>query len=305
MSRHLSGAAPPRATVAAIAGVALAAWLAFLAGAAQGIGTAERDALFSPSVPVWTQSMLPARDTPFATPWSPSSALGRASIAVALGRRTALRDFGAATSAAAVAAFGVWLIRSGVPRFPALLTMLAMAAGATFWERGVSWMPDALSPLLALIAASAGGRWSITPRPALAATAILAAALALAEDPAWLVCIPAVALWLWHRAPSDRLRRVALGGLAAAAACAALPVAATAAVGHRLPWATWLGIQPPGVAALWRHAATGTPRRRLANWPRHSSESSRRSARCSSWLDSSSSGASARSAAPWRRSWLA
>ena len=253
MSRQLGVAAPPRAAIAAIAAVGLAAWLAFVAGGARGIGTTEREVVFSPAVSAWTQSMLPALDIPFSTPWSLSSLTGRGAIAVALGRRTALRDAAAATSALALVVF--WLAGSGVPPFPLLLTMLAVAAGATFWGRGVAWTCDALSPLLALMAVWAGRHWLNTSRPVHAATTVVCAALALAEDPAWLACVPAVAVLLGYRLPPGRRRWGALVALAAATAFAVAPIVATAAVAQRMEWATLAGTMPPGAGALWALAA--------------------------------------------------
>lgn len=257
MSFHRGAAAPTWAARAAFAAVGLAAWLAYLSGGALGIGTSERDYLFSPADTSWGQSVVPALDTPFAVPWSPSALASRGSIAIALGRRSALRDFAAASSALAVVAFGVWLTGAGVPRYPALITMLAMAAGSTFWWRGTSWTSDALSPALALVAAWAGWRWLRTPGPILAGLAVLAAALALVEDPAWVACVPAVMVFLWGQWSSRGQRIGVIAATAAAFACAMLSVIAKAAVAQRMPWAQLLGVEPPGALALWRHIQLG------------------------------------------------
>ncbi len=242
---------------AAIAAVGLAAWLAYLSGGALGIGTSDRDYLFSPADSPWAQSMLPALDTPFAAPWTPSALAGRASMAIALGRRTALRDFAAATSALAIVAFGFWLSGAGVPRYSVLITMFAMGASSTSWWRGVHWTPDALSPALALLAAWAGWRWLHKPHPIMAGTAALSAALALAEDPAWLACLPGVVALVWSRLRSHAHRLGALAVIAAAGACAVLPVLARAAVARSLSWPSLVEVEPLGAIALWIQPAMG------------------------------------------------
>ncbi len=247
--------APTWGARAAIVTVGLAAWLAYLSAGALGVGTSERDYLFSPADTPWAQTLLPALDIPFGVPWSSSVLAARGSMAIALGRRTALRDFAAAASALATVAFGVWLIGAGVAPFPVLITMFAMAASSTFWWRGVSWTPDALSPALALLAAWAGWRWLHAPHPFLAGTAVLTAALALAEDPAWLACLPGVVALLWGRLPSRAHRLGAIAVIAAAGACAMLPVLAKAAVARRMPWASLVRVEPPGAIALWIQSA--------------------------------------------------
>ena len=159
MPLHLAAPAPRWASRAVIAAVGLAACLTYLSGAALGIGTSDRDHVFVPADPPSAQSLLPALDTPYVVAWSPSSLAGRGSIAIAKGRRTALRDFAAVASALAIVALGMWLSTAGVPWYPALFAMLAMGASATFWWRGIYWSADALSPALALTAAWAGWRW--------------------------------------------------------------------------------------------------------------------------------------------------
>ncbi|MDO8677007.1 MAG: hypothetical protein Q7R30_00355 [Acidobacteriota bacterium] len=226
MPLHLAARAPRWASRAVIAAVGLAAGLTYLSGAALGIGTADRDHIFSPADAPWAQSLLPALETPFAVPWSPSSVAGRGSIAIAKGRRTALRDFAAIAAGFAIVAFGAWLSAAGVPLYSVLFAMLAMGASATFWWRGIYWSADALSPALALLAAWAGGRWLQSPRAIFAIVAVSAAVLALAEDASWLACLPGVALLFWSRVP-DRTNRVrTLAAIAVAAASATLPLLA-------------------------------------------------------------------------------
>ena len=224
--------------------------LVFLAGAAGGVGTAERDYRFSPTDPPWAQSMLPALDSPYAAPWSPSALAGRAAMAIALGRRTALRDLAAVASAAAVTVLGLCLLGSGLPLLPVLIAMIGMAAGSTFWWRGVSWTSDALAPAFVLCAAWAGWRWTVTGRPVLGGAAGVAAALAIVEDPAWLACLPAAVLFLWQRGTARAHRVAMLAASAMVGACAIWPILARTAVARRASWAALSGVEPPGPFAL-------------------------------------------------------
>ena len=234
MPLQLAASAPRWAWRAVIAGAGLAFYLAYLYGAALGIGTADRDHVFSPADAPLAQTSLPALDTPYAVAWSPSSLAGRGSIAIAKGRRTALRDFAAVATVLAIITFGLWLRAAGVPLYSVLFAMLAMGASSTFWWRGIYWEADALSPALALTAAWATWRWlqsidkpkGLSPpkRAVFAVIAAVSAGLALAEDPAWLACLPAVALLIWNRVPSGAGRFGALAAIGASAACAALAV---------------------------------------------------------------------------------
>ena len=253
----LAAPAPRWALRAVIAAVGLVAYLAYMSGAALGIGTSDRDQVFSPADAPWAQSMLPALETPFAVPWSPSSLAARGSIAIALGRRTAVRDLAAVATGLAIVFFGVWLTTAGVPLYSVLFAMLAMGASATFWWRGIYWMPDALSPALALTAAWAGSRWLQAPRITLALIAVIAAALALAEDPSWLACLPAAAVLWWSRLDNASTRIRAIAALAVVAAAATLPVLAKAVVARQLPWAQLLGVEPPFALALWSQHILG------------------------------------------------
>ncbi len=241
----------------------------YLSGAALGIGTADRDHVFSPADAPWAQSLLPALDTPYTVAWSPSSLSGRAAIAIAKGRRTAARDFAAVATTLAIVAFGAWLNAAGVPLYAALFAMLAMGTSATFWWRGIYWMPDTLSPALALTAAWAGWRWLSTfapnastpsrgatpdkqaPRALPALVAVIALVLAMAEDPAWLACLPGVALLVWTRVPERASRVRAMLAIGISAASAMLPIVTRAAVAGRMPWAQLVGAEPPGAIALW------------------------------------------------------
>jgi hypothetical protein len=246
MPLHLAAPAPRWASRAAIAAVGLTAYLLYVSGAALGIGTSDRDHVFSPSDDPRAQSLLTARDTPYAVPWSPSSLAGRGSIAVAKGRRTALRDFAAVATALAIVIFGVWLRAAGLPLYAVLFAMLAMGASSTFWWRGIYWSFDALSPVLALTAAWAGWRWisafaqgastsapgatadksadKHSSRRLFAGVAVVAAALALAEDPSWLACLPAAAVLLWTRLDTVTTRVGGLAAIGGVAACATLPL---------------------------------------------------------------------------------
>ena len=283
MPLHLAAHPPRWASRAVIAAVGLALYLAYLSGAALGIGTADRDHVFSPADAPWAQSLLPALDTPYTVAWSPSSLAGRASIAIAKSRRTAVRDFAAIATALAIVAFGAWLNAAGVPLYAVLFAMLAMGASATFWWRGIYWMPDALSPALALTAAWAGWRWLSTfapnastsapgastfagdastfardatadkqpPRALMALVAVIALVLAIAEDPAWLACLPGVALLVWTRVPDRAGRLSAMAAIGVSAAGAMLPIVTRAAVAERTPWAQMVGAEPPRAMALW------------------------------------------------------
>ncbi len=226
MSFQTDDTAPAWTSRAAIAAVGVVVLLTFLSGASDGIGTADRDYSFSPADQPSAQLLLPALDTPYASPWSPSSLAGRGAMAIASGRRTAPRDLAGVTTAAAIVMLGLWLTSAGVPLFPVLLTMLAMAAGSTIWWRGIYWTGDSLSPLFAMTAAWAAWRGLQTPRRIFAVAAVVAAALAMSEDPAWLACVPAALVFAWNHRPSPRDRTISVAAGIAIAACAVLPVLA-------------------------------------------------------------------------------
>ena len=154
--------APPWAARAVLAAVGVIACVAYLAGGRLDIGTAAFDRVFAPVDRADAQVRLPALDVPFDHAPTASTATARLSLAVARGRRTALRDLAAAAGAAAIVAFGAWLRAAGVPVFSIALAMMSMASSATFWWRGVSWNGDALSPALALLAGWSLWRWLST-----------------------------------------------------------------------------------------------------------------------------------------------
>jgi hypothetical protein len=192
-----------------LTGVAI--WVALLAAAAQGVGTSERDYWFSPLDRPAAQSLVAALDSPMTRAWSPSSMAARGSIAIASGRRSAPRDLAAAATALALGLMGGWLLALGVPRFPVVLVMLAMAAGSTFWWRGVYWTTDTLAPALAVGAAWAATAWLATRRDLFLAVSVVTGSLAVVDDPSWLACLPAIANFLYPRAtePRDRTRGLA------------------------------------------------------------------------------------------------
>ena len=229
--------------------------MAYLAGGARGIGTSARDPVFSAADPAWTQAMVPAVDVPLVVPPTVSTLAARGSLAVALGRRTAIRDLAAISAALAVAAFGAWLIVSGTPVLPATLAVLAMGAGPTFWSRAVAWSPDALAPALAILSAWLVRRWLHTGGALNAAIASAAAALAIAEDPAWLALLPGVAAFAWQRLDSRRARWRALLAIAAASIALVWFLASRVMVAHGLSWPALVGEAVPGPVALWFHSA--------------------------------------------------
>lgn len=226
MSFQPDNAAPAWTSRAAIAAVGIAVLLAFLSGASEGLGTADRDYSFSPTDQPSAQLLFAALDTPYASPWSPSSLAGRGAMAIASGRRTAPRDLAGVATAAAVVMLGLWLTSAGVPLFPVLFIMLGMAAGSTLWWRGIYWTGDSLSPLFAMTAAWATWRGLQTHRQIFAIAAVVAAALAMSEDPGWLACLPAALMFVWNQRPSPRDRAMSIATGLAIAACAVLPVLA-------------------------------------------------------------------------------
>ena len=194
--------------------------------------------------------MLPALDLPTGVPLSASALAARGSIAIASGRGGAARDFAAVASALAIAAFGAWLLAMRLPVFPAALAMVGMSASVMSWNRGLAWRPDALSPALALLAAWCVWRTLESRRRGYAAIAIVAGALAVSEDAAWLAVLPGVAVLIWQRfGPGQRAR--AIGIIAALVAAAAWPFVTRAIVARELPWAMLIGEAPPEALALW------------------------------------------------------
>jgi hypothetical protein len=164
-----------------VAATAIVLCLAYLAGGARGIAISERDRVFSPADAAETQLRLPARDVPIGNPPTLSNLTGRGSLAVALGRRTALRDAAAVIAALTAAVFGLWLRVLGLPIAIVVMAMLGMGAGATLWGRGIAWSFDALVPLLIVLAAWAAQRWRRTGRRLFAVAAIGSALAAVVE----------------------------------------------------------------------------------------------------------------------------
>lgn len=164
-----------------LAATAVALCLAYLGGGARGIGVTDRDRVFSPADAAALQLELPARDVPVANAPTVSNLIGRASLAIALGRRTALRDLAAVATALAIAVIGAWWLALGVDASIACLTMLCMAVGATFWGRGIAWTHDALAPLLMALAVLAGTQWFRRRRRRDAAVALALAVAAMID----------------------------------------------------------------------------------------------------------------------------
>jgi len=161
------------------AGIAIC--LAYLSGGARGIGFADRDLVFSPAVDPNVQLGAPAADVPIGAPATFSSLGARGSLSVALGRRSAVRDFAAVSAAAAAVAFAAALHAAGHPAVVAVIAMLGMGVGETLWFRGTTYTGDALFPLLFLIAVWAALRWRETHGKPLAWLSAAGAAIAVVD----------------------------------------------------------------------------------------------------------------------------
>lgn len=223
--------------------------IAYLSGAASGIGTADHDHAFSFADGVWAQTLASALDTPKGP--SPSALGARAAMAVAKGRRTAPRDAAAVAAAATSLVFGLWLVEAGIAPLAAVLAVLAMALGPAFWWRGVSWTHDSMAPLCAVTAVWAAWRWHRDGRLAQAAVGLAAAAMAIIDDPAWAACLPAATAFFWPDATLRRRVGLVVVGLVLAA-CAVLPVVDVASRAAGAPWAAVLGAPAPNAWALLR-----------------------------------------------------
>jgi hypothetical protein len=132
---------------ALIIAIGVIACIVYLDAGRRDVGTSAFDVTFSPAMPASTQLEMSRRDVP-GDSFTVSNAVARASMAVARGRRTALRDLAAVSSAAAIAVFGLCLRAAGLPLFPVALTLLAMMMSQTFWWRGVYWSGDVLRPAI-------------------------------------------------------------------------------------------------------------------------------------------------------------
>jgi hypothetical protein len=159
----------------------LAICLAYLSGGARGIGFADREYVFSPAVDPKVQLGAPAVDVPIGAPTTLTSLGARGSLAVALGRRSAVRDFAAVSAAAAAVAFAAALHAAGHPAVVAVIAMLGIGFGETLWFRGTTYTGDALFPLLFLVAVWAALRWRVTLRKPLAWLSATCAALAVVD----------------------------------------------------------------------------------------------------------------------------
>ena len=164
-----------------IAAAAIAICLAYLAGGARGVGAGMRDYVFSPAVDPQVQRDVGAADVPLGAPPTLSAVAARGSLAVALGRRSALRDFAAISAAVALAIFAAALYAAGLPPFASAIATIGLGLGDTFWWRGTTYTADALFPALALLAVWAGLRWRATSRRLMMFIAMVAAVAAIVD----------------------------------------------------------------------------------------------------------------------------
>jgi hypothetical protein len=161
--------------------VGIAICVAYLAAGARGLGAEDRDYVFSPADDPRSQIDVPAFDVPLGAPPTISALAGRGSLAVALGRRSALRDFAAVSTALTVAVFGAALIAAGLPLLPVMAATVGMAFGGSLWSRGIAYSTDALAPALILLALWLGLRWRARRHRWIAALAIACGVLAMAD----------------------------------------------------------------------------------------------------------------------------
>jgi len=213
--------------------IGLVAWAAYSAGGTRGIGAADRDHVFSIADAPEVQRQVPERDVPVGAPPTLSVMAARGSLAIALGRRGAIRDLAAVATAVTVVIFGLWLKAAHVAVFPIVLTIIAMAMSASFWSRGTAWSNDALSAALMLLAALALSRWPASRSRPLAVVGIIAGAAAILEDPYWIATLPGVLAILWRALASHDRLRTAVG----VAAVAVLAFSASTMLTGASPWA--------------------------------------------------------------------
>ena len=169
---------PVRFVIAAAAAVVL---LAYLAGAARGIGSGDRDVVFSPSVDAPAQLNAGASSVPVGGSTTLSALVARGSLAVALGRRSAIRDFAAVSTALAAATFGAILYSAGCPAIVAIVAMLGISFGDTFWWRGITYTADTMFPLLFLLSIWTALRWQVTRRRAMALLSVISGVFAIVD----------------------------------------------------------------------------------------------------------------------------
>ena len=155
--------------------------IAYLAGGARSIGAGARDVVFSPAMAPAAQLTATAADVAVGARSTPSSVVARGSIAIAKGRRSAVRDFAAVSAAAAAIAFAALLHAARLPAFAVIATMLGIAFGDTFWWRGTNYTASALFPLLFLTALWAALRWQASRRRWAAGLAIVCGILAIVD----------------------------------------------------------------------------------------------------------------------------
>lgn len=165
----------------AIVATAIVIGLAYLSGGARGIGAGDRDVVFSPAVDPRVQAFAPAAHVPLGARTTATSLTARGSLAVALGRRSAVRDFAAVSAAIAAAAFAAVLRAAGFPALVIIAAMIGMAAGDTFWWRGTTYTADALFPALLMGTVWAALRWQTTRRRTLIWVAAVFAVAAIAD----------------------------------------------------------------------------------------------------------------------------
>lgn len=213
--------------------IGLVAWAAYSAGGARGIGAADLDHVFSTADAPELQLQASALDVPVGAPPTVSVMAARGSLAIALGRRGAIRDLAAVATALTVVLFGLWLKGAHVAVLPIVLTMIAMSMSAANWSRGTSWSNDALSAALMLLAALALWRWLASNSRPMALIGLIAGAAGIVEDPFWIATLPGVVAVLWNTSPSlQRLRAAAV-----VATVAVLAFAASTFPPGASPWA--------------------------------------------------------------------
>ena len=164
-----------------IIAVAIAICAAYLIGGARGIGAGDRDVVFSPAVDPQVQLQTAAADVPLGAPTTLTTLTARGSLAVALGRRSAIRDFAAVSTAVAAVAFAAILRTAGFPTLVVIAAMLGLSFGDTFWWRGISYSADALFPALFLVAILAALQHQVWPRRSMAIIAAVAAVVAVVD----------------------------------------------------------------------------------------------------------------------------
>ena len=132
--------------------------------------------------------------------------------------------------AGAAATLFLLLRAGGAGRVAALIGASLMALSPLFWYYSLVAEVRALNDFLALIAALFAADWSRTGKPRSLALFSIVLGLGLSHHPTFVVLLPAYAVWLSARRPSNAL----------AAQCAALAAAALAApyvlLGLRLSW---------------------------------------------------------------------